>query len=273
MEKTDVLIVGGGPAGIQASRMLKTHRPDLRVIVLRPEPFSVIYCAIPYAIEGTIQMDSIAKRDELVTGVGAELWRVRAIEADLDKSIVSTEDGRVIQYQQLLIVTGALPFVPPVPGKNLENILTVKTAADTERIMQLASKARRAVVIGAGAIGIEQARLRKQIQQHTVELEQQVAERLIRALMERHAHKLLQRQRLCFLLTALEQQLANCRQHLHRALVRVIVRFPVPQRVLVQLQPLPPRAAEDHRAQAAIANGQRLHPLCRRSVIPQCQVH
>ncbi len=157
MEKTSILIVGGGPAGIQSSRMAKMLSPEKRVIVLRPEPFSVIYCAIPYAIERIIPMESIAKRDELVTEPGAELWRVKATSVDLDAHVVTVEDGRSIQYEQLLIVTGARPFIPPVPGHQLDNILTVKTAEDARRIAEKVTEAQQAVVIGAGAIGIEQA--------------------------------------------------------------------------------------------------------------------
>ncbi len=39
--ETDVLVIGGGPAGIQGSRTLRMQRPDLRVTVLRPEPHSI----------------------------------------------------------------------------------------------------------------------------------------------------------------------------------------------------------------------------------------
>ncbi len=153
----DVLVVGGGPAGIQGTRTLKTLAPDLRVTVLRPEPFSVIYCAIPYAIEGLIDPKTIAKKDALITDVGAELRKVEATKADLSAKTVETADGEVFHYEKLLIVTGARPFVPPLPGHQLGNILTVKTASDAERIMESAKKAKRAVVIGSGAIGIEQA--------------------------------------------------------------------------------------------------------------------
>jgi NADPH-dependent 2,4-dienoyl-CoA reductase/sulfur reductase-like enzyme len=55
--KSVYLIIGGGPVGIQAAKILRNKRPESSVTVLRPEPFSVIYCAIPYAIEGIRKMN------------------------------------------------------------------------------------------------------------------------------------------------------------------------------------------------------------------------
>ena len=74
--KTDVLIIGGGPAGIQASRLLKTLQPALNVVVLRPEQYSMVYCAIPYVLEGLVEPEKSYKKDELVTEVGAQLLNV-----------------------------------------------------------------------------------------------------------------------------------------------------------------------------------------------------
>ncbi|MGM0600765.1 MAG: FAD-dependent oxidoreductase [Candidatus Rifleibacteriota bacterium] len=159
--KSVYLIIGGGPVGIQAAKMLRKSRPESSVIVLRPEPFSVIYCAIPYAIEGIIDMKKIAKKDELVTGTGAQLIKASAKKVNFDAHLVTLEDGRTIKYNKLLIATGALPFIPPVPGNDLRNILTVKTAADAEKIKEKAAKAKKVVVIGAGAIGLEQAQAMK----------------------------------------------------------------------------------------------------------------
>jgi len=160
---TDYLIIGGGPVGIQASRMIRTALPESSVTVLMPEPFSVIYCAIPYVIEGIIEMSSIAKRDEMITEVGADLWHVSAKSVDFDAHTVTVDDGRVITYKKILIATGAVPGAPPVPGITLENIFVVKTSKDTEVIKKAANSASKVVVIGAGAIGIEQAQAMKEL--------------------------------------------------------------------------------------------------------------
>jgi len=154
--KTDVLIIGGGPAGIQSSRMIRTLSPETDVTVLRPEDASVIYCAIPYSLEGLLPIDKIRKNDELITGIGATLIKEKAQKIDFESKKVFTEKETEIEYDKLLIVTGANPFVPPIPGSNLKNIFTIKTEEDTRNIAAMLEKnPKKAVVIGSGSIGLE----------------------------------------------------------------------------------------------------------------------
>ncbi|RKZ11123.1 pyridine nucleotide-disulfide oxidoreductase [bacterium] len=169
---TDILIIGGGPAGIQAARMLKLERPELDVTVLRPEPHSMVYCAIPYALEGLCSAESTFKKDDLLTEVGVRLVRLKASRVNVGEHSVDLEDGTTLGYAKLFICVGATPVRLPVPGANLENVYTVKTGEDMHRILDrlggegdscvdesagTVPEGLKAVVIGAGAIGLEQA--------------------------------------------------------------------------------------------------------------------
>ena len=154
----DVLIIGGGPAGIQFASRLKKLAPEKKVVMLRPEPHSMVYCAIPYAIEGLFDIKKTFKRDEIVTDLGVELVRHAAVSVDLKKRRVVDDKGDVYVVETIFIATGAKPFLPPLPGVEAKNVYTVKTQNDLERIIaRIENGARRAVVVGAGAIGIEQA--------------------------------------------------------------------------------------------------------------------
>jgi len=155
MNKYDIAVIGGGPAGITLAKMLGKKK---KIAIIRPEDHSMIYCAMPYAIEGLIEHEKTLKKDDLVTGSGAELIRSTVEKIDFDKKELTLSPAGSLSYDKLVIATGATPFIPSIPGRDLRGIFGFKTEKDLKKINELVENGlEKVVVVGAGAIGIELA--------------------------------------------------------------------------------------------------------------------
>lgn len=155
MKKYEIIVIGGGPAGVTLAKLLGS---TFKMAVVRPEDYSMVYCALPYAIEGLIDNEKTFKSDSLVTGVGAELIRNTVKSVDFKNKVLTFADNIEIAFDKLIIATGAVPFIPPIPGSTLKGVGGFKTQIDLEWIKGLVDKGlKKAVVVGAGAIGVELA--------------------------------------------------------------------------------------------------------------------
>ncbi|MHA6629224.1 nitrite reductase large subunit NirB [Pseudonocardia sichuanensis] len=89
-----------------------------------------------------------------------------AVALDRDARVVRTASGRELHYDALVLATGSVPFVPPVPGRDLPGCFVYRTLDDLDAIMAAAERAvaapgpgrRSAVVVGGGLLGLEAAR-------------------------------------------------------------------------------------------------------------------
>jgi nitrite reductase (NADH) large subunit len=71
--------------------------------------------------------------------------------------VVSTQDGYGFAYDALVLATGSRPFVPPVPGHDLEGCFVYRTIDDLDAIRAAATEGRPGVVVGGGLLGLETA--------------------------------------------------------------------------------------------------------------------
>jgi NADH dehydrogenase/NADH oxidase (H2O2-forming) len=191
VEAFDVLVLGGGPAAISLVKMIGG---TMKTAILRPEDHSMIYCAMPYAIEDLVPMGKTFKKDEIVTDNGTVLIRDRAVSVDFDAQTVFTEKGAGLKYAKLVIATGARPVLPSIPGNDLAGVYTFKTEEDMCAILAaVQSGARKAVVVGAGAIGVElaQALRAKGLETHLVDLAPAILPNLADAEMVEEAQQVL----------------------------------------------------------------------------------
>jgi nitrite reductase (NADH) large subunit len=164
-QKLKLVLVGNGMAGVRTLEELLKLAPelyDITVFGAEPHPnYNRILLSPVLAGEQTL--------DEIVLnplswyaehGITLHLGK-KVTQIDRVRRLVVAEDGTGLQttaaYDRLLLATGSLPFIPPVPGKDLEGVIAYRDIADTQAMIDAAAKYRHAVVIGGGLLGLEAA--------------------------------------------------------------------------------------------------------------------
>ncbi|MBF6171893.1 FAD-dependent oxidoreductase [Nocardia blacklockiae] len=165
-----VVVIGGDAAGMAAAsqaRRLK-QAADLEIVVFERGHFtSYSACGIPYWVGGDVEHrdDLIARTPEEHRARDIDLrLRTTALEIDVSGRRVRTRDEESGEeswtgYDKLVIATGAAPIRPPLPGIDAAGVHGVQTLDDGQALIDTldSTQGRRAVVVGAGYIGVEMA--------------------------------------------------------------------------------------------------------------------
>ncbi|WP_298351655.1 nitrite reductase large subunit NirB [Rhodoblastus sp.] len=160
-ETSRLVVIGNGmAAGRALEELFAKARKPMKVTVFGAEP-RVNYDRIMLSpvLAGEKNFDDIIIHDEdWYDRNGVNLRRGEAIVAiDRARKRVETAGGESFAYDKLVIATGSLPFVIPVPGANLEGVVTFRDLDDVEKMDAAARKGGHAVVIGGGLLGLEAA--------------------------------------------------------------------------------------------------------------------
>ncbi|MCX4642483.1 FAD-dependent oxidoreductase [Streptomyces sp. NPDC055059] len=165
-----LVVIGGDAAGMSAASQARRMRgPDeLEIVAFERGHFSSYSaCGIPYWVGG-----EVAGRDELIARTPEE-HRERSIDLRMRTEVTELDvaGGRVrsreldtgtevwTSYDKLVIATGARPVRPRIPGIDAPGVHGVQTLDDGQALLDslAATQGRRAVVVGAGYIGVEMA--------------------------------------------------------------------------------------------------------------------
>jgi NADH oxidase (H2O2-forming) len=169
-----IVIVGGGCGGGTAAQFARKTDRSAEITIVEREPYpQYSRCGLPYGISGVIPEltnlieapEERLKKSRIGVLLGSDVSSV-----DLAKKIahVVRSDGERLElpYDSLVLATGASAFVPGIKGAYADDdpsgplksgVYVLRTIEDARGIQSLASKGKRAVVIGAGLVGLEVA--------------------------------------------------------------------------------------------------------------------
>ena len=165
MKKMKLVLIGNGMAGVRTLEELLKIAPDIYDITVfgaEPHPnYNRILLSPVLAGEQTI--DEIILNplswyadNHISLHLGTKVVKVDRTRRQV---IAEAADGSqvVAEYDRLLVATGSLPFILPVPGKELAGVIAYRDIADTETMIATATTHTHAVVIGGGLLGLEAA--------------------------------------------------------------------------------------------------------------------
>jgi NADPH-dependent 2,4-dienoyl-CoA reductase/sulfur reductase-like enzyme len=155
------LILGSGPAGANAAKILKERESDAKVVIATEE-FKPLYFRpnLPEMIFGDLDEETIlSPMGKDIAGAGVEIMHgKRAKRVDTGQNRVLFTDGSEMEYNFLLIATGASPQTPSTISSSQGTFLTLNSLADAVRIKSRALRSDTALVYGPGYLGIETSR-------------------------------------------------------------------------------------------------------------------
>ncbi|OGI17347.1 MAG: hypothetical protein A2287_10970 [Candidatus Melainabacteria bacterium RIFOXYA12_FULL_32_12] len=160
-----LIIIGGVAAGPKAAAKARKENPDLKITIYT-DGYHISYssCSLPYYIEGLINNPGellVRSPETFKTKYNVNVrirHRVVRISPESKKvEIENLETGEKFEdeYTKLLIATGARAFIPDIEGIHLNNVFTLRSYIDALKIKEQMSKAKKAVIVGAGYIGLE----------------------------------------------------------------------------------------------------------------------
>ncbi len=167
-----LVIIGGDAGGMSAAAQVRRLRApdDLDIVVFeRGEYTSFAACGLPYLVGGEVSDpdDLVARSPEQFRASGIDVRTSHLVESiDTSSRTVTVRDlgddtVRVEDYDELLIATGAVPVRPPLPGIDASGVFDLRTIPDgvalDAAVGDVAAGSGRAVVVGAGYIGLEVA--------------------------------------------------------------------------------------------------------------------
>ncbi|TYP70765.1 nitrite reductase large subunit NirB [Paenibacillus methanolicus] len=162
MEKKKLVVIGNGMAGVRCVEEILKQDPDQFEIT--------IFGGEPHPNYNRIMLSKVLQGDTQIADITINDWQwykdhgIRlyagdpVVRIDIAQRQVWSQGGVRVPYDKLILATGSLPFMLPLPGSELPGVTAFRDIKDCNTMMEASKKFRRAAVIGGGLLGLEAAR-------------------------------------------------------------------------------------------------------------------
>lgn len=162
MEK--IVIIGGVAAGTKAAAKSRRLKPDAKIDIYTEDTHvSYSACGLPFFIEGNFDDEGMLfaknieefEQDNINIHLLNKVIKILPNKKQIIVLNIEKNTEFNVDYDKLVITTGARPFIPPIKNINLKNVFTLRTIEDGINIKQKVLNSKKAVIVGGGYIGIE----------------------------------------------------------------------------------------------------------------------
>ncbi|MCY8518736.1 NADPH-nitrite reductase [Bacillus atrophaeus] len=162
MGKKQLVLVGNGMAGVRAiEEMLNVSKDEFQITIFGSEPHpNYNRILLSKVLQGDTDIKDITLNDwNWYEENNIQLYtNETVIKVDPENKTVITDSDRIQPYDELILATGSVPFILPIPGADKKGVTAFRDIKDTDIMLAASKEYKKAAVIGGGLLGLEAAR-------------------------------------------------------------------------------------------------------------------
>ncbi len=159
MKKYDIVIIGGGPAGMVTAMTAQTEYPDKSILIIKEEEKGLVPCGIPYMFHELSDVDKNQMGPKPIVDAGGEVLIDTVTAIDTRQQVLTVSSSDEIAYEKLVLATGSRPIAPSfIKGFDAKyTSLISKSYSAMKAVKEKADSASKIIVLGSGFTAVEVA--------------------------------------------------------------------------------------------------------------------